>query len=189
MMGPSENLVLFLTMPDYKELETNLIDVVKEFQAKIGYSKDPVYLYYPLDSLNSLLNTDFDINGMNEALSCFLNNNDISSNIKYSNDGDRFCIIIPEDGATYIYKEVPNSLFLLDFISEIGKHERTFDDIKKVFEKHSNSVRFEKMSNGEFDYVLYFEDGIPDKYRYCVKFEGEHTIYHRFTEKDYLKMM
>lgn len=175
-------------MPNFKELEENLIDVVKEFQAKIGYSKDPIYLYYPLESLNSLLDIDNDTASMRETLSEFVKVNGISQNIKYSNEGNRFCIIIPEDGSTYIHKEVQDSEFLLDFIEEIGKHGQIFEDIKKVFEKHSDKVVIEKIDSAEFDYVFYFEDGIPDKYRYCVKFEGEHTIYHRFTEKDYLAL-
>lgn len=175
-------------MLNFKELEENLIDVVKEFQAKIGYSKDPIYLYYPLESLNSLMDTDEDIAGMQEALSEFVKVNGISKNIKHSNEGDRFCITIPEDGLTYIHKEIPDSAFLKDFIAEIGKHGQTFEDIKAVFVKHSDSVVIEKIDDGEFDFVFYFGDGIPDKYRYCVKFEGEHTIYHRFTEKDYLAL-
>lgn len=41
----------------------------------------------------------------------------------------------------------------------------------------------------EFDYLIYFADGKPDAYRYCIHFEDEHAIYHRFTAKEYEKMM
>ena len=172
-------------MPNYKELESNLIDVVKEIQAKIGYSKDPVYLYYPLDSLNSILETDCDEDGMFAELENFRGNNVISKNIKYSCDNERFCIIIPEDGVTYIHQNIPDVPFLMDFLDAVQRHGQTLEDIVTVFEKYSPCVKVEKIENGEFDYTIYFEDGVPDKYRYCIKFEADHTIYHRFTIKDY----
>ena len=36
-----------------------------------------------------------------------------------------------------------------------------------------------------FVFLVYFEDGIPDDYRYCLSLEGEHMIYHKFTPEDY----
>ena len=44
------------------------------------------------------------------------------------------------------------------------------------------------MNSEDFDYVVYFQDGMPDDYRYCIKFEGCCVIYHRFTPKDYGEM-
>lgn len=43
----------------------------------------------------------------------------------------------------------------------------------------------EKVSHGEFDYLVYFEKGEPDDFRYCITDEGGHFIYHRFTVADY----
>ncbi len=37
---------------NYSKLETSLIDVIKEEQAKLGYRKEKISLYYPLVSLN-----------------------------------------------------------------------------------------------------------------------------------------
>ena len=39
--------------------------------------------------------------------------------------------------------------------------------------------------NGEFDYLVYFENGEPDSYRYCITVEADHIIYHRYTKEDY----
>ena len=39
----------------YKYLERSLIDIVKEEQAKLGYRKEEVRLYYPLSTLNHFL--------------------------------------------------------------------------------------------------------------------------------------
>lgn len=53
------------------------------------------------------------------------------------------------------------------------------------FHKYSDHVHVEKVSHGEFDYLVYFEDGKPDSFRYCITDEGCHMIYHRFTVEDY----
>ena len=36
----------------YDKLEKNLIDIIKEEQAKLGFFKEDIRLYYPLSSLN-----------------------------------------------------------------------------------------------------------------------------------------
>ena len=35
----------------YDKLERNLIDIIKEEQAKLGFFKEDIRLYYPLSSL------------------------------------------------------------------------------------------------------------------------------------------
>jgi hypothetical protein len=54
-----------------------------------------------------------------------------------------------------------------------------------VFHNYSDHVHVEQVANGDFDYLVYFEDGRPDAYRYCLTQEGCHVIYHRFTPEDY----
>ena len=39
----------------YDKLERNLIDIIKEEQAKLGFFKEDIRLYYPLSSLNAML--------------------------------------------------------------------------------------------------------------------------------------
>ena len=39
----------------YQKLMDNLCDIVAEEQAKLGYMKEPIRLYYPLSSLNHFL--------------------------------------------------------------------------------------------------------------------------------------
>ena len=58
-------------------------------------------------------------------------------------------------------------------------------DLKQVFEKYSKQVHLERMKDCEFDYLIYFENGEPDSYRYCITEEMCHLTYHRFTEADY----
>ena len=55
----------------------------------------------------------------------------------------------------------------------------------KVFQQYSSHVILEKMADMDFDYLIYFADGQPDSYRYCLTKEGHHLIYHRYTKEDY----
>ena len=43
----------------YQKLMDNLCDIVAEEQAKLGYMKEPIRLYYPLSSLNHFLRRRF----------------------------------------------------------------------------------------------------------------------------------
>ena len=45
---------------NYNKLETSLIDVIKEEQAKLGYRKEKISLYYPLSSLNHFFGGETD---------------------------------------------------------------------------------------------------------------------------------
>ena len=40
---------------DWQALEKNICDTLKEWELKVGYGKEPVELYYPQESLCSLL--------------------------------------------------------------------------------------------------------------------------------------
>ena len=58
-------------MTDYKPLERNLMDIIKEEQAKLGYRKERIRLYYPLSSLNHFFQRDFTVEEMKECLKEF----------------------------------------------------------------------------------------------------------------------
>ena len=45
----------------FKRLEKNLIDIIKEEQAKLGFRKEEIRLYYPLISLNHFFEADDDV--------------------------------------------------------------------------------------------------------------------------------
>ena len=53
---------------DYSNLERSLIDVIKEEQAKLGYYREDIRLYYPLSSLNHFLGTDVNADKMQKIL-------------------------------------------------------------------------------------------------------------------------
>ena len=64
----------------FKRLEKNLIDIIKEEQAKLGFRKEEIRLYYPLISLNHFFEADDDVDEMQTRLEQFPDSIWISSN-------------------------------------------------------------------------------------------------------------
>ena len=151
---------------DFARLEKNIIDVIKEEQAKLGYRKEKIRLYYPLSSLNHFFQLDVDETGMQEKL-------------------ERFCFHIPEEGAEYVHNNMKENEFIKDLIGLISHHGCKMEDIFELFRQHSDQITIEEMHSDEFDYMICFENDPENTYRYCFKDEGCHIIYHRFLPEDY----
>ena len=62
--GPARKDYRIMYENGYKKLQDSLIDVIAEEQAKLGYMKEPIRLYYPLSSLHHF----FESEGMEIAL-------------------------------------------------------------------------------------------------------------------------
>jgi hypothetical protein len=145
-------------MMDFARLEKNIGDVIKEEQVKLGYRSESIRLFYPLRSLNVLLQTDMGVGEMEMCLKEFCARMEPKfGKAAISHEGERFCFHLPPEAADYIHGHTPESGFLY----------------------------VERTTHGEFDYLVYFEDGEPDDFRYCLTDEGAHVIYHRFTVEDY----
>jgi hypothetical protein len=173
-------------MMDFARLEKNIGDVIKEEQVKLGYRSESIRLFYPLRSLNVLLQTDMGVGEMEMCLKEFCARMEPKfGKAAISHEGERFCFHLPPEAADYIHGHTPESGFLYDFIGIIGKHGTTIEDVLAVFGRYSDRVHVERTTHGEFDYLVYFEDGEPDDFRYCLTDEGAHVIYHRFTVEDY----
>jgi hypothetical protein len=171
---------------DFSKLEQNICDVIKEDQIKLGYQKEVIRLYYPISSLNHFLKADLDVCGMRRTLEAFCGTvSETLGRIEVSNEGERFCFCFPPEASEYIHTHTPQTGFLYDFIAAVSRHGATIDEVIRQFQKYSDHVHVEKKANGEFDYLVYFEDGQPDSFRYCLTDEGCHIIYHRFTVEDY----
>lgn len=183
---------------NYDNLQRSLVDVIKEEQAKLGYYREDIRLYYPLSSLNHFFGTNVGADemqrildgtgeqdhtpiaaGMNEALS------DKLGMIEVSHRGDRFCFHIPPEGVEYVHENTTENEFIRELVQLVAKHGCTIEEVYQLFTKHSGHVRREPMENGEFDVRIWFEDVAEDPYYYCFKQEGEHMIYHRFLPADY----
>lgn len=183
---------------NYDNLQRSLVDVIKEEQAKLGYYREDIRLYYPLSSLNHFFGTNVGADemqrildgtgeqdhtpiatGMNEALS------DKLGMVEVSHRGDRFCFHIPPEGVEYVHENTTENEFIRELVQLVAKHGCTIEEVYQLFTKHSGHVRREPMENGEFDVRIWFEDVAEDPYYYCFKQEGEHMIYHRFLPADY----
>lgn len=66
---------------DYSNLERSLIDVIKEEQAKLGYYREDIRLYYHLSSLNHFLGMDVNADKMQKILEGTGENIDETRNI------------------------------------------------------------------------------------------------------------
>lgn len=173
----------------YSRLESNIINVIKEAQIKIGYDGMGIKLYYPLGSLCSLTGRKLDMHDMNAALCEFAEMvKEKLGPIVISEETDsRFCLDIPAKGTQYVHDRIDESEFLVEFINAVRSHKCDIDGIIALFRRYSDKVHAERVTNGEFDYLVYFEDGVPDEFIYCLTDEGcGHVAYHRFTKEDYL---
>ena len=81
----------------FKRLEKNLIDIIKEEQAKLGFRKEEIRLYYPLISLNHFFEADDDVDEMQTRLEQFPEEvKKKLGDICVTHKKDRFCLHIPE---------------------------------------------------------------------------------------------
>lgn len=176
---------------NFDRLEKNITDIIAEQQIKLGYRKEKVELYYLANSLNHLLGMDGCIMDISKALVEFSGSVlPRLGKLHISNKEERFCITIPPEGSEYVHGLIASGSigginFLEDFLAIISRHNLTIDDVIAVFSRYSSDVHIEKMEDEDFEYLIYFENGLPDAYRYCINFEGQHLIYHRFTIEDY----
>lgn len=172
----------------YEKLEGNITDVVIEQQAKLGYRKETVRLYYPLNSLNHFFPGGYDSEGMKRLLKGFpAYVQERLGELKISAVGDRFCFLISQEGTEYIHSIMGEKEFIAELVKVVSRHGCTIGEIQKLFRRYSDHVRFQRMNNDEFDYLLQFEDG-DDNYLYCFKDEGCHITYHRFLPEDYREL-
>lgn len=176
-------------MGDYTALERNLIDLVKEQQAKLGYRKETVSLYYPLSTLNHFFQSRADADEMQEMLGGFvLSVQERLGEIQVSHRGERFCFRLPEQMSEYVHSQMKENEFIKELVKLMSGHGTGIEQVKELFYSCSDKVIYERIDNGEFDHMLRFEDCDEDKYYYCFKDEGCHMIYHRFLPEDYREL-
>ena len=171
---------------DFGRLEYNIVEMLKEEQIKLGYQKETVRLYYPLSSVCRFLGSEMNADEMQKELAHFSDAvKERLGNVTVDHKKDRFCFMIPPEGAEYVRGLIRDDDFLVRFIGAIREHECTIEDLKRIFCAYSDHVHYEKCEGEDYDYLLYFEDGRPDDFRYCITDEGIHLIYHRFSPEDF----
>ena len=99
---------------NYNRLENSLIDVIKEEQAKLGYMKEKIRLYYPLSSLNHFFGNETDAAGMMEILKDFPSYiEEKFGEVTVSHRGDRFCFTVSEKASEYVHNNMKENEFIL----------------------------------------------------------------------------
>ena len=142
----------------YKRLYKNLIDIIKEEQAKLGFRRESIRLYYPLSSLNHFFETQDTEEQMKNRLHGipdFIK--ETLGDIKVTSKKERFCFYIPEEGSNYVHENTNPNEFIKELVEIVGKH--------------GCKIRFSEENE--------------DPYYYCFHDEGCHIIYHRFLPEDY----
>ena len=175
---------------NFLPLRKNITDVIKESQMKLGFSKNDALLNYPAESLNNLLGENLTTDELSDVLEIFCDSveNDLGR-IKISLKDGVFCFVIPEKGVSFINDNVPPEPFLSDFLKLLKSGKQvTISDILDVFHKYSNNVECIETDNDEFNYLVYFRDGVPDSYRYCIDIDFGFATYHRLTTSDFNSM-
>ena len=170
----------------FKRLEKNLIDIIKEEQAKLGFRKEEIRLYYPLISLNHFFEADDDVDEMQTRLEQFPEEvKKKLGDICVTHKKDRFCLHIPEQGSVYVHEHMAENEFIKKLVELMMNHGIKKEDILAIFHKEAKDIRVGDMHNGEFDFWVRFPEENEDEYYYCFKDEGCHMIYHRFLPEDY----
>lgn len=171
---------------DFSKLERNIISVIKESQIKLGYDSMTIGINYVLPSLIHLLG-ECDENEVLPLLEEFTKEYEHKFGlIEIYKTEKGYRLNIPAKGADLVHKQISDDDFLVKFINAVRRFDCTIDEVTGIFRQYSDKVHIEKMDNGEFDYLIYFEDGMPDEFWYCIDTDDFGMSYHRFTKEDYL---
>ena len=169
----------------YQKLEKSIIDFIAEGQAKLGYSKEAIRLYYPLASLNHFFNSNVTADAMEQNLAGFC---DFAADrlgvIKFSHEGERFCFYLAPEAAAYVHENKEKDVFIFELVKLLQEKNTTLDSVIAFFRNWDNNCAVEKVDTDEFDILIRFVNR-DDPYYYCFKDEGFHVIYHRYLPEDY----
>ena len=167
-------------------LEQNLSGVIAEMALKLGLTGVPLSLNYPCASLGRMLGVADDPQALQPALDAFFAaRKDLFGAAEAVPHEDGFCLAIPAEGVARVMSQAPAAAFLRDLIQTAQTPGATADDLLAAFRRHSDRVHVEPVDNDEFDLLVYFEDGVPDDFRYCIDQHDGFASYHRFSREDY----
>ena len=171
---------------DYKALEEHIKDSVMEEQAKLGFRKEVIRLYYPVGMLNNLFGTDYDAEEMQKALTGFAGFvKERLGEIMITHKERAFLSDPSRRNKVFMFMNIKRKMNLsTSMVNLIASHETDMEQVKKLFKQQPYPSDVEQMKGGEFDMVIHFTEG-DDRYYYCFKDEGFHITYHRFLPADY----
>ena len=168
------------------KLEQNLSGVIAEMVLKLGLTGVPLSLNYPCASRGRMLGVADDPQALQPALEAFFAARvGLYGAVHVEPHEDGFCLAIPAEGVARVVAQAPAAAFLRDLIHTAQTPGATADDLLAAFRRHSDRVHVEPAGNDEFDLLVYFEDGVPDDFRYCIDQHDGFASYHRFSREDY----
>ena len=168
------------------KFEQNLSGVIVEMALKLGLNNAPLSLNYPCASLGRMLGVEADPQELKSALEAFFAARaGLYGAVHVEPHEDGFCLTIPAEGVARVVSQAPAAAFLRDLIHTAQLPGATAEDLLAAFRRHSSHVHVEPVDNDEFDWLVYFEDGVPDDFRYCIDQHDGFASYHRFSREDY----
>lgn len=172
---------------DFSVLKDHLMNVLKESQMKIGYTENAASINYPPASLCRLLGEELNEQELNDRLSLFCDEiRPLLGTVTVSRYEGQYRLTVSSEGVRYVHEHIPDSPFLKELIALIRERRpKEIGEIIAVFQKYSDKVVVEASDNEEYNYVLYFEDGMPDDFVYLVEARFGYVSYHRLTKPDY----
>ena len=109
---------------DYQALEEHIKDSVMEEQAKLGFRKEVIRLYYPVGMLNNLFGTAYDAEEMQQALTGFADfAKEHLGEVMITHKKDRFCLLLPEETSVYVHEHKKENEFIHQLVNLITSHE------------------------------------------------------------------
>lgn len=172
---------------NFEKFEKNLIDIIKESQIKLGYESMNLGINYATSSLLHMFDGVTE-DTLEDTLKAFAKaKKDTFGDIDISKIDIGYRLDVSSKGVDYVHSLISDDEFLVQFINQVRNPLGTVDDIISLFKKYSDNVHIEETKdNPEFDYLIYFEDGTPDEFWYCIDAEDLGMTYHRFMKDDYL---
>ena len=105
----------------FRRLEENLIDLVKEQQAKLGFRPEVIRLYYPVSTLNHFFGSEDTAEEMKARLNGLeAHMTETLGEVRVTAKGDRFCFLIPETGSVYVHEQMKGREFIQDLVDLVG---------------------------------------------------------------------
>lgn len=168
----------------YTALQQNIIDQIREEQAKLGFDEKEIRLYYPLSSLCHITQKNLNLPEMERFLQGFASAvSDTLGNVRFTVSEERFCFHVPAEGVKWVHDHTEKDAFIRQLVQQVIRPGCKMEDIIRLFEQNGK-VHIQPMDSDEFDTLIYFENG-PDAYYYCFQDDGFDIRYHRFLPGDY----
>ena len=176
---------------------------IQEAQVKLGYARETMRFYYPVESLAAICGTAFgDAAGACRVLTDAFQDYRLTSAddtadpagsappLSFRPHAGGVEVTAAAQVAEYVRDNIPASAFLKELIIFFAEnHHASIGQIMDLFSRHSEAACIRMREESGFSYALYFLDEEIDPHVYCIGMEMGHTIYHRFSRPDYKRLV